>query len=199
MCNFEQEKVPEIAKRIMFICNAYGVNIDNSNLNYFIESCGTNLQDLINEIMKLIEYVGKDGTIKKDDIDILCTKQFESVIFDLTDSLGNKNVKMALEVLKNLEYAKEPIQKILVTLYNHFKKLYIVKLCEKYNQNILENLKLKPNQTFLVSKYKRQASFFTDKALRNFLEQLISLDENYKSGNMDLNIGLESVICGYCG
>ena len=199
MCNFEQEKVPEIAKRIKFICNAYGVTIDNSNLNYFIESCGTNLQDLINEIMKLIEYVGKDGTIKKDDIDILCTKQFESVIFDLTDSLGSKNVKMALEVLKNLEYAKEPTQKILITLYNHFKKLYIVKLCEKYNQDILENLKLKPNQTFLVSKYKRQAGFFTDNALRSFLEQLISLDENYKIGNIDLNIGLESVICGYCG
>ena len=199
MCNFEQEKVPEIAKRIKFICNAYGVNIDNGNLNYFIESCGTNLQDLINEVRKLIEYVGKGRTIKKDDIDILCTKQFESVIFDLTDSLGNKNVKMALEVLKNLEYAKEPIQKILITLYNHFKKLYIVKLCEKYNQDILENLKLKPNQTFLVSKYKRQASFFTDMALKKFLEQLISLDENYKSGNIDLNIGLESVICGYCG
>ena len=198
VCNFEPEKVPDIAKRMKYICNAYNVNIDNYVLNYFIESCGTNLQDLINEIRKLIEYVGKDGTIKKEDIDALSIKQFESVIFDLTDSLGQKNVQKALEVLKNLIYAKEPIQKILITLYNHFKKLYIVKLCEKEKQDILENLKLKPNQTFLVSKYKRQASYFTQHALKNILFKLIELDENYKNGNVDLNIGLESVICGYC-
>lgn len=198
VCNFEPEKAPDIAKRMKYICSAYNVNIDNYVVNYFIESCGTNLQDLINEIRKLIEYVGKDGTIQKEDIDALCIKQFESVIFDLTDSLGQKNVKKSLEVLKNLIYAKEPIQKILITLYNHFKKLYIVKLCEKEKQDVLENLKLKPNQTFLVSKYRKQAGYFTEDALKNVLFKLIELDENYKNGNIDLNIGLESVICGYC-
>ena len=198
VCNFELEKAPEIAKRIKFICNAYNVNIDNLTLSYFIESCGTNLQDLINEIRKLIEYVGKDGTIKKEDIDMLSIKQFESVIFDLTDSLGQKNVKRALDVFRNLIYNKEPVQKILVTLYNHFKKLYIVKLCEKYKKDILENLNLKPNQTFLVSKYKKQAGYFSEANLKNILFQFIKLDENYKSGIVDLNIGLEAVICGYC-
>ncbi|MBP3502765.1 MAG: DNA polymerase III subunit delta [Clostridia bacterium] len=198
VCNFEAEKLPEISKRIKYICNAYSVNIDSSTLNYFIESCGTNMQDLINEIRKLIEYVGKEGTIKKEDIDLLSTKQFESVIFDLTDSLGQKNVSKSLEVLKNLIYSKEPIQKILITLYNHFKKLYIVKLCEKYKKDLSENLKLKPNQMFLVSKYKRQSSYFSENELRNILFQFVKLDEEYKSGIIDLNIGLESVICGYC-
>lgn len=198
VCNFEPLKVPDIASRIKYICSAYNVNIDNYVLSYFIESCGTNLQDLINEIRKLIEYAGKGGTIQKEDIDALCIKQFESVIFDLTDSLGQKNVKKSLGVLKNLIYAKEPIQKILITLYNHFKKLYIVKLCEKEKQDIIENLKLKPNQTFLVTKYRKQAGYFTEDALKNILFKLIELDENYKNGNIDLNIGLESVICGYC-
>lgn len=198
VCNFELEKTPEIAKRIKFICNAYNVNIDNLTLSYFIESCGTNLQDLINEIRKLIEYVGKDGTIKKEDIDKLSIKQFESVIFDLTDSLGQKNVKKALEVLRNLIYNKEPVQKILITLYNHFKKLYVVKLCEKYKKDILENLNLKSNQTFLVSKYKKQSGYFSEDSLKNILFQFVKLDENYKLGLVDLNIGLEAVICGYC-
>ena len=198
ICNFEPQKLPEIFKRIKYICNAYSVNIDNSTLSYFIESCGTNMQDLINEIRKLIEYAGKGGTIKKEDIDLLSVKQFESVIFDLTDSLGQKNVSKSLDVLKNLIYTKEPIQKILITLYNHFKKLYIVKLCEKYKKDVSENLKLKPNQTFLVSKYKRQSSYFSENELRNILFQFVKLDEGYKSGIIDLNIGLESVICGYC-
>lgn len=198
ICNFEAEKLPEITKRIKYICNAYSVNIDNATLNYFIESCGTDMQYLINEIRKLIEYAGKDGTIKKEDIDLLSIKQFESVIFDLTDSLGQKNVSKSLYVLRNLIYSKEPIQKILITLYNHFKKLYIVKLCEKYKQDVSENLKLKSNQMFLVSKYKRQSNYFSEGELRNILFQFVKLDEGYKSGIIDLNIGLESVICGYC-
>ena len=198
ICNFELQKLPDIAKRIKYICNAYSVNIDNSTLNYFIESCGTSMQNLINEIRKVIEYAGKDGTIKKEDIDLLSIKQFESVIFDLTDSLGQKNVAKALDVLRNLIYAKEPIQKILITLYNHFKKLYIVKLCEKYKKDISESLKLKSNQMFLVSKYKKQSSYFSEYELKNILSQFVKLDEDYKSGVIDLNIGLESVLCGYC-
>ncbi len=198
ICNFEQEKLPDLMKRIKYICNAYKVNIDNLALSYFIESCGTNLQDLINEIRKLIEYKGENGTITREDIDLLCIKQFDSVIFELTDSLGQKNVKNSLEVLKNLLYAKEPIQKILITLYNHFKKLYITKLCDKYKSDVGENLNLKPNQTFLVSKYKRQANYFSEQDLKKILLKFIELDEDYKIGNIDLNIGLESVICGYC-
>ncbi len=198
VCEFQTEKLPDLAKRIKFICTSYKVNIDNVTLNYFIDVCGTNLQDLINEIRKLIEYVGENGTISQDDIDKLSIKQFESVIFDLTDSLGQKNVTKSLEVLKNLIYAKEPVQKILITLYNHFKKLYTVKLCEKYKKDILQNLNLKPNQTFLVSKYKKQANYFSEETLKNILFAFIKLDENYKNGNVDLNIGLETVICGYC-
>ena len=198
VCSFEPEKPQDIAKRMKFICNSYNVNIDGPTLAYFIESCGTDLQDLINEIRKLIEYTGKDGTVTKEDIDALCIKKFDSVIFDLTDSLGQKNVKLALEVLKNLLYAKEPIQKILITLYNHFKKLYTVKLCEKYKEDVLSNLNLKPNQTFLVSKYRRQAGYFSEEDLRNILRELIDLDESYKIGNSDLNIGLETILCRYC-
>ena len=74
------------------------------------------MQDLINEIRKQIEYAGENGTITKESIDLLAVKQMESVIFDLTDSLGKKNIKEAMIVLNNLLYAKEPIQKILITL-----------------------------------------------------------------------------------
>ncbi len=57
---------------------------------------------------------------------------------------------------------------------------------------------LKPNQTFLISKYKAQAKYFEEKELRKILEELINLDANYKTGLIDLEIGLESILCRYC-
>ena len=198
VCNFEKQKPAEISKRLKSICNAYKVNIDASTLNYLIESCGTSLQDLINEIRKQIEYVGKNGTITKQTIDLLAIKQFESIIFDLTDSLGRKNISEALKVLKNLIYAKEPVQKIFITLYGHFKKLYITKIAINEKLNIAESLKLKPNQTFLVNKYTMQSKYFKEEELRKILQEFIDLDYKVKNGQIDINIGLESILCRYC-
>ncbi len=198
ICNFEYQKPIQIEKRMKAICQAYKVNISDVNLRYFIECCGTNMQELINEIRKLIEYAGENGTIQKQDIDCLCIKKLESVIFDLTDSLGKKETGKALQVLQNLLYAKEPIQKILITLYNHFKKLYFTKLAMKYNKDIITSLNLKPNQTFLVNKYKTQSKYFEEKDLKAILQNLRDLDYHYKIGLIDLQVGLESILCRYC-
>ena len=198
VCNFEKQKEVELAKRLKSICNAYKVNVDGATLNYLIENCGTSLQDLINEIRKQIEYVGQNGTITKQSIDVLATKQFESIIFDLTDNLGRKNIQSALQVLKNLLNAKEPIQKIFITLYNHFKKIYITKIAIKNKINIAESLKLKPNQTFLVNKYTMQAKYFKEEELRTILQEFIDLDYKVKNGMIDINIGIESILCRYC-
>lgn len=65
-------------------------------------------------------------------------------------------------------------------MYNHFKKIYIVKLTEKYNRDLSLSLNLKPNQTFLINKYKMQARYFTEGELRNILNDMINLDSDYK-------------------
>ena len=96
-------------------------------------------------------------------------------------------------------YNKEPVQKILITLYNHFKKIYITKLAIEQDRNLTEALNLKPNQIFLTSKYKIQAGYFTTQELKDIINEFIMLDRNYKKGLIDINIGLESILCRYCG
>ena len=195
---FKEQKLPQLITKVKSIANAYGVNIQENVAQYFIESVGTNMSDIINEIRKLIEYAGKGGTIKKEDVDELCIKKSESIIFDLTDNLGRKNISNAIDILHNLIYAKEPIQRILIMLYNHFKKLYIIKLASDEHKNIQESLKLKPNQLFLVNKYTMQAKYFKEEELRSLLEELINIDSSSKSGGIDITVGLESVLCKYC-
>lgn len=57
------------------------------------------MQDLINEIRKLIEYKGENNTITKQDVDLMCTKQIQAVIFDLTDNLGKKKQEKLLKYI----------------------------------------------------------------------------------------------------
>ena len=195
---FKEQKMPQLITKVKSISKAYNVEIQENIAQYFIECVGTNMSDIINELRKLIEYAGNGGKIQKEDIDSLCIKKSESIIFDLTDNLGKKKIAESIEVLHNLIYAKEPVQRILVMLYNHFKKLYIIKLALEENKNIAQSLKLKQNQAFLVNKYTMQAKYFDKNELRNLLEELIKLDSSSKKGGIDINVGLEAVLCKYC-
>jgi len=187
-----------LEKRLTAICNAYKVKADSGVIKFLIETSGTSMQELINEIRKLIEYVGENGTITKKDIESLAIKTLDSNIFDLTDNLGKKNIGASIQILNDLLYLKEPIQKILITMYNHFKKLYIVKLAEKYRKDLAIAMNLKPNQAFLLNKYKTQARYFTEEEIRSILDEMIKLDTSYKNGLMDINIGVEAILCRYC-
>lgn len=191
-------KLPELITNLKKVCQAYQVVLPDDIAKYLVECCGTSMQDLINEVRKLIEYKGENGTITKQDIDKLCIKQIQAVIFDLTDNLGKKEIAKALDVFHELLINKEPIQRILVTLYNHFKKLYSIKIAQKYEQDVASAMNLKPNQMFLVSKYKTQANYFQEQELRLILEELVNLDANYKIGLIDLEVGLEAILCRYC-
>ena len=57
---------------------------------------------------------------------------------------------------------------------------------------------LKPNQLFLVNKYKMQAGYFQENELKKIIEELIDLDYHCKIGSIDLQVGLEAILCRYC-
>ena len=198
IANIEELKQLQLVKKLRQISSMYKVNIDDKTANYLIEVSGTNMQNLINEIRKLIEYVGENGTIIISDVDALATKQIDSVIFELTDNLAVRKIDKSMDVLNNLIYQKEPLQKILITLYNHFKKLYLCSIAINLNKDIVNALNLKPNQTFLVSKYKKQLSYFNQDILKDILEAFVELDYNSKIGKIDIDVGLRSILCRYC-
>ena len=198
VCLIEELKPAQLIQKLKQVCQLYQVNVQENTLRYLLETVGINLQILMNEIRKLIEYAGQGGNLTKEAIDLLAIQQMESVIFDLTDNLGNKKIDQALQVLDQLLYQKEPLQKILITLYNHFKKLYFCTIALESNQDVVSALHLKPNQTFLVSKYKKQASYFSQNTLRQILQELVQIDDKSKRGLIDTDIALKSVLCHYC-
>ncbi len=198
VCEIQELKVPELKSKLKQICSMYKVNVDDSTLEFLIERSGTNLEVLINEIRKLIEYAGPNGKIDKQSVENLAIKQMDSAIFDLTDNLANKKIDKALVVLDELIYQKIELLVILKTLYTHFKKLYLCTEANKNGQNIALVLGLKPNQTFLVNKYKNQLRHFDENVLRKLLDEFVELDYNYKTAKIDIDLGLRSILCTYC-
>lgn len=59
LCEFEYQKPLQLEKRLEAIAKAYKVDIENGAIRDLIETSGTSMQELINEIRKLIEYAGE--------------------------------------------------------------------------------------------------------------------------------------------
>ena len=178
------------ASRI-FVAN--GINISNADINYLISISGTDKLMLKNEIDKLIDFADDTKQVNKKDIDAICIRTSDVIIFDLTDSLGNKDTKAALNSLNELIENKEPIQKIAIMIAKHFKALLVAKVATIENRNVLDELATK--SPFAANKYKTQARSFTLEELKTKVLEFAKLDIDSKTGKIDLKIGLEKIIC----
>ena len=114
-----------------FIINTlkkYNVKISYEDAQYMQNVCGEDKSNNINEMQKLVIYVGNGGTVTKDIIDNICSKTLNAKIFDVLENIINKKKKIAIEQLNTLLQQKEPIVKIYIMLYKQYKQLYMIKL-----------------------------------------------------------------------
>lgn len=187
-CNKPRSK-KDVAPWIVSVAKQHGKNISVLNANYMIQTCGADKLMLYNEMQKLVDYIGERDEITKEDIESVGIRTLETIIFDLTDCLGSRNISNSLKFLEELLEQKEPIQKILIMIAKHFKSLLITKICLNENRNVADELNTK--FPFIVNKYKEQARRFTREELEQVLVDLAELDMDSKLGKIDLKIGLE--------
>ena len=187
-CNKLKSK-KDLAPWIVSIVHQYGKEMSLDNANFMVQICGTDKIMLYNEIQKLVDYVGEEKEIKKIDIEKIGIRTLETIIFDLTDALGNRDIAVSLQYLEELILQKEPLQKIIIMIARHFKSLLITKVCLKEKWSPADELNIK--FPFLLNKYKQQCSKFSEEDLKRILVNLADLDHDSKVGKIDLRIGTE--------
>lgn len=187
---FDKKKPQELANWAQEYAKENGVIIEKAEAVYLVDLCGSNKQVLANEIMKLVDYV-ENCRITKDDIDKMCIKTSEVIIFDLTDSYGKKDIKATLKNLENLLENKEPLQKILIMITKHFKSLLLAKIALEQGKNVATELEISP---YPAKKYSEQSKNFSKEELIRIFQELAQLDIDSKVGKIDLKIGMQKII-----
>ncbi len=171
-----------------------GYNISNSDLNYFIDRVGNNLDILENEAKKILIYKDDNFDITREDITNLTSKNIDIDIFKLIENIINDNKIEALETYHEmLKYNEEPI-KIIIMLANQFRIIYQSKILYQkgYTEaNIASNLKIHPYRIKLALQTYRR---FKEHTLLKYLSKLADLDYDIKTGKIDSTLGLELFI-----
>lgn len=174
----------------------YSVKIDMSNqtIAYFIDFVGYDLSLLENEINKLVMLKlekGKDSIkITEQDIQKICIMSVESVIFDISNNILADDYGKMIKAIDDLIYTGNPIQSIIGYIFSVYRNIYLIGI-----GNITEKMNVLPkNQSFLYSKYLIYLQNKGVKKVEKILYNIIDLDEQSKSGELDAYLGLKAIL-----
>ena len=161
------------------------------DINYFLSKVSDNLDDIKNELDKLMLYRMEDKNITNKDIDDLVISNIEEDIFALTDSVITNNIDKSITLYnKFMDKNYEPIY-IIGLLGNQFSLLYQVKKLYnmgKSNNDIASILGVHPYRVKLAI---QNSYYYTEEDLIKYIYKLGNLDKDIKTGNIDKTLGLE--------
>ena len=125
----ENQLIPWVKRRVA----AQGKQIDGQTASYLLWVCGTRMNTLIPELVKIAGAAA--GTeITRADIDAVAKRSPETTIFNLTDALGAREYDKAASLLVDLLADRdEPPQKQIYMVSEQFRRLYVAKLAQDYN------------------------------------------------------------------
>ncbi len=171
--------------------------VSNSSCIYFLRCILDNMDTIVSEIDKLIDYCQEKGEIKNNDIDAVCTKSLESKIFYLTEQIGNRNLLNALYAYENLILNKEQPLMILSMIARQFR--YILQLKELSQKGFNADMAASALgiRRFQAVEFLKQSSSFEYNTLVNALKDCLECDVKIKTGKLSDKSGVKSLIIKY--
>ena len=171
-----------------------GKKITESTMTYLLDKIGSDMENIQNEVEKIIGYTMDHAIITTEDIDAVVTTQITGKIFQMIDAIGSKQQNKALSLYYDLLSVREKPMSILYLITRHFNILLQIKdLTAKGHAGaeIAGKVGVPP---FAVRKYTAQARNFTVSRLKQALEFAADVEEQVKSGRMIDQIGVELLL-----
>ncbi|MGB8658341.1 MAG: DNA polymerase III subunit delta [Candidatus Zixiibacteriota bacterium] len=170
--------------------------VDQTAIQTLQEMVGDNLADLAREIDKLVTYVGPNQLITSADVEAVAGLSKTNTVFQLMDSVGERDCKTSLHILKKLTSAGENPGGVVFWLTQHLERLILAKESSSQSVGALTSvLKVAP---FLATKYQNQVKNFSLDELEKGLILLYETDVQLKSNLMPDDMLLELLVYNLC-
>lgn len=170
-----------------------GKKIRESTAEYFLEQVDNSLNNIENELEKLISYTYGREEVTREDIDAVCCVQVTGQIFKMLDAVAGGNRKETFLLYHDLLALRESPMSILYLLSRHFNILLQVKTIPSglSKQEIAKKVSVPP---FAVGKYQSQCKNFTKEQLHKMLAMCADTEFQFKQGRISDQIGVEMLL-----
>lgn len=159
-----------------------GLTVSNLAVNKIIDYCCYDMTRINGETEKLISYALGKSQITEADVDALCVKETDYKLYEVVDFIASRRYDRAYESFTEMLDSAGDGQKLFVSLYYHFRKLFYVSVSNESDKALSEYLGIKE---FAVKKAREQARRFSPKRLKAVTDKLEKEDADFKQGKLE--------------
>ncbi len=191
---FARQEAGQLSRWAAGILARSGKRIRAKTMDLFLGLVGDDMENIRNELEKLICYTGSRDVIEDDDIYAICTEHITGKVFDMVADIANGRKKEAMERYEDLLTLKETPTRILFLITRQFNQILQVKELSSKGMDrktIASRLKVQP---FVVNRVLGQAGRFTHDEILQKLSLCVDTEEAVKSGRLNDKLAVELII-----
>ena len=171
-----------------------GKKMSDQDVTYLLNKVGTDMENILREIEKLICYAYERDVLTREDVDAICVTQITNQIFDMVNAVADKNQRKALDLYYDLLALKEPAMRILYLMIRQYRILFQVNLLMRRGYGKKEIASKAGLHPFAAGKYMEQAKRFDARTLRLVMEEGAEIEQSVKTGLLSDTLAVELFI-----
>ena len=171
--------------------------MSSMDINIFINRVGNNIDNIKNELDKLMLYKIEDKVINNSDIMLLTEENTDNSVYDLVSALLKNDNSKAIKLYKDFVMNGMDPNQIIAIIASQIRLLFQVKRLYnsgKSNDEIAKILEFK--SVYRVKYLLSDSYYYSEDTLIKYLSKLSNIDRDIKINNIDGNILLELFIAG---
>lgn len=175
-------------------CKSLNINIDEAAVKQLYSFIGKDLRRLKSELEKLSLFVGENGYVSEEIVNLLVARSLEDNVFVLVDHVINKRIDEAFQTLHDLFEQKEEPIRIVALLARQFRIIAQVHSLRKKGytpKQMAVYLKLHP---FVIQKTLMQTAKFSQAECHQMIQNLAEADYYMKTGKFDKHLLLQIIL-----
>ncbi len=160
----------------------------------FRQKTGNDMENITQELDKLLAYTLDREEITCGDVEAVCTQTPEDQIFQMIRAIAGQRQKEALDLYYDMLANKEAPMKILYLIARQFNQLLQVKDLQESGapqKDMADRMSLYPG---VIRQLLGQASRFSKKALQQAVTDCVEAEEDVKTGKMQDRLAVEMLI-----
>lgn len=172
-----------------------GYKIDKYNLDYLVELLGNDINNINNEIDKILLYLNDDKVISREVIDKLVSDNIDNIMYEFTNAVLDRDYEKISKMYNDFKMENVGYDYLIGSLGNALRGALVIKILYNQGNSNSEIAKFIGKKEFYVKKMIERLYNYTVDDLCMMIDKLGIIDREYKSGKSNIDM-LELYLLG---
>lgn len=172
-----------------------GYKIDKYNLDYLVELLGNDINNINNEIDKILLYLNDDKVISREVIDKLVSDNIDNIMYEFTNAVLDRDYEKISKMYNDFKMENVGYDYLIGSLGNALRGALVIKILYNQGNSNNEIAKFIGKKEFYIKKMIERLYNYTVDDLCMMIDKLGIIDREYKSGKSNIDM-LELYLLG---